>query len=125
MSSFGEILSELRRDKSISQKELAKILHVSPATVSNYENGIHLPDIEKLMELADLFHVTTDYLLGRCDINLSPNVFQEPITSERSIGSFIRTVQKLPLDRREALCLILGDMELRATIDQYEERDTR
>ena len=125
MSSFGEILSELRKDKPMNQKDLAEILHVSPGTVSNYENGIHLPDIEKLVEIADLFHVTTDYLLGRCDSKLSPDVFQELVTPKMSIGTFIHAIQQLPADRRDALCLILSDMQLRATINQYDERDKR
>lgn len=121
MSSFGEILSELRKDKSLSQKALADVLHVSSGTISNYENGVHLPDIEKLMEIASFFQVTTDYLLGRCDSNLSPDVFQESLGPGGNIGSFISAIQRLPSDRRDAIWLILSDMVFRAAIGQYSE----
>ena len=62
MSKFGELLAELRLDRKMTQKDLAKMLFVSVGTISNYEKGVHFPDIEKLIDLADFFHVTTDYL---------------------------------------------------------------
>lgn len=71
MATFGEILAELRQDRNLTQKDLAKYLHVSPGTVSNYENNIHLPDLEKILILANYFGVTTDYLLGRTPFSLS------------------------------------------------------
>lgn len=57
MATFGEILAELRQDRNLTQKDLAKYLHVSPGTVSNYENNIHLPDLEKILILANYFGV--------------------------------------------------------------------
>lgn len=125
MSSFGEILSELRKDKEITQKKLSDIFHVSVGTISNYENNIHFPDIEKLMEMADYFGVTTDYLLGRCESDLSPDVFQETFVPGRTVGSFIKSIRSLRADRRNALNLILSDMEIRATIDRCDERSSR
>ena len=65
MATFGELLEELRKDHRLSQKQLADVIAVTTGTVSNYENNQHLPDIEKLIMLADYFGVTTDYLLGR------------------------------------------------------------
>lgn len=61
----GRILTELRKEKEIGQKELAVYLNVSVGTVSNYENDVHSPDLSTLCKLADFFGVTTDYLLGR------------------------------------------------------------
>ena len=66
MAQFNELLVELRQDRKMTQEELAQVLYVTSGTISNYENGVHLPDIEKLISLADFFDVTTDYLLGRC-----------------------------------------------------------
>lgn len=65
MRTFGEILASLRKERGIYQKELAVILKVSVGTISNYEKNIHFPDQEALLQLADYFGVTTDYLLGR------------------------------------------------------------
>lgn len=65
---FAERLEELRTANGIYQKELAIYLNVSIGTISNYENGIHQPDLNALCQLADYFGVTTDYLLGRTSI---------------------------------------------------------
>jgi len=45
MANFGDLLSELRRDKKLTQDELAHILYVTSGTISNYENNVHYPDV--------------------------------------------------------------------------------
>ena len=58
-------LAELRADHDVKQVELASYLNVTQATYSDYENGkIHIP-VEALMKLADFYHVSLDYLVGR------------------------------------------------------------
>ena len=59
MRRFGEILASLREERGIYQKELAAILKVSVGTISNYENNIHFPDQEALIQLAEYFDVTS------------------------------------------------------------------
>lgn len=58
-------LKKLRKDKRLTQDDMAEFLNISTATYSRYENGIHEPDVETLIKLADFFDVTIDYLLGR------------------------------------------------------------
>lgn len=53
MTKFGEILMQLRQEKHLSQAELGHIIYVSGGTISNYEKGVHYPDVEKLVRLAD------------------------------------------------------------------------
>lgn len=125
MAAFGEMLAELRKDKSMTQRDLANVIHVSVSTISNYEQGIHFPDIDKLLDIADFFGVTTDYLLGRCDSNLSTDIFKEVIAAEKTVGDIIQEFRKLPAERRNALALILSDMVFRITIDQYGEKGCR
>lgn len=111
MAVFGELMAELRQDRGLTQKELGKILSVSTGTISNYENGIHYPDLEKLVQLADYFQVSTDYLLGRREyIKVNPSV-QEHHSQDDTLRSIIHSLLKLPEDRRQALALIIGDME--------------
>lgn len=62
---FGKNLQHLRTERGIFQKELATELHVSVATISNYEEGFSSPDLEMLCKIADYFQVSTDCLLGR------------------------------------------------------------
>ena len=62
---FKHTLRDLRREYRLTQSDLAKILGTSTSTVGNWETGLREPDFETLQRLADYFHVTTDYLLGR------------------------------------------------------------
>lgn len=61
-------LRELRKEKGLTQVELAKILNVSDRSVGFYETGERDPDTDTLKKLADYFDVAIDYLLGRSDI---------------------------------------------------------
>ncbi|KYC71666.1 helix-turn-helix transcriptional regulator [Heyndrickxia faecalis] len=65
---FGKRLSALRKQKGLSQYELADKLGYSRGQIANYEQGKREPDYETLQKIADFFDVTTDYLLGRTDI---------------------------------------------------------
>ena len=66
---LGQKIKELRLALSWGQVDLAKRLGVAKQTVSNWENDNIQPSVDMLVRLADLFHVTTDYLLGREDIS--------------------------------------------------------
>ena len=61
---FYENLFQLRRKNSMTQKELSQILQVHITTVKKWEGGSCYPDAKNICALADIFHVTTDYLLG-------------------------------------------------------------
>lgn len=122
MSRLGELIAELRQDKGVTQKELAQLLCVSPGTVSNYENGVHLPDVEKLSVLADYFHVTTDYLLGRTVTSMSVDVLQQPVTDDKTVSDLLNVFLHLPRDRQQALALIISDLEINSMIDAYSKR---
>ena len=62
---LNENIKRLRLARGVSQVALARALGVTKQCVSNWENGNVLPSIEMLSCLADVFAVTTDYLLGR------------------------------------------------------------
>lgn len=64
---FGDRLSQLRKEKGITQLELSKVLKVSSSTISMYERNERDPDTSTLLDLADYFDVSADYLLGRTD----------------------------------------------------------
>ena len=105
----------------MTQKDLSQKLHVTAGTISNYENGVHLPDVDKLINLADIFHVTTDYLLGRCTSRLSPDVLDRKLLAGKTAGHVIHEVAKMTPERKQALAVILDDMCFRALLDQYGE----
>ncbi len=62
---FGDRVKQVREAHNYSQVQLATMLHVSRQTVSNWENNNIMPSIEMLIHLADLFGVSTDFLLER------------------------------------------------------------
>jgi transcriptional regulator with XRE-family HTH domain len=62
---FAEKLKELRKNKKLSQKEVAAELGLSLSGYQNYEYQQRDPNIELLCKIADFFNVSTDYLLGR------------------------------------------------------------
>lgn len=121
MAHLGELIAELRQDKGLTQKELGDILCVSSGTISNYGNGVHLPDVDKVIALANYFHVTTDYLLGRTSSNLPVELLQQAITNEKTLGDVMASFAKLPANRQAALSLIISDMEVRQMIDTYSK----
>ena len=65
---LGARIKELRKEFGLSQVELAMRMEVTKQTISNWENGNIQPSIDMLVGLANVFNVTTDYLLGLDDV---------------------------------------------------------
>lgn len=61
---FNEILKKLRKQKGVTQSDIAKLFDVGYTTISNWETGFSEPSIEQIKILADYFGVTVNYLLG-------------------------------------------------------------
>ncbi len=61
---IGRKISELRKEKNITQMELADLMGVSYQAVSNWERGNSMPDISKLPELAEILEISIDELLS-------------------------------------------------------------
>ena len=61
---IGKNLKRLRREKNITQDQLADILGVSYQSVSRWETGLCYPDIELLPTISDFFGVSVDKLIG-------------------------------------------------------------
>ena len=64
MKIFAERLKELRIEKGLTQKDLAKQIGVSDVAISRWESELRIPNIENLVVLAQFFNVTTDYFVG-------------------------------------------------------------
>ena len=63
--SIAERLIKLREKNNYSQTFVARRIGVTPALISAYEKLERNPSLDKLIALADVYHVSTDYLLGR------------------------------------------------------------
>lgn len=69
---IGKFIQELRKEKGLTQKELAEIIGVSDKTISKWENGNSSPDTSMLMSLSDALEVTVNELLS-CERILPEN----------------------------------------------------
>lgn len=69
---FGLRLKELRKQKGWTQKELAKRVDIRFAQLNKYECGMHIPPIERLIQLSSVLGVTLDYLVMGNEDNIQP-----------------------------------------------------
>ena len=64
MEDFGKKLADLRKQKGISQEQLASDLNISQSSISNYESGLTKPDTEILKKICDYFNVPITYMFS-------------------------------------------------------------
>ncbi len=95
-ANFALRLSDLRKEKNISQKEAASCLGVSQALLSHYEKGIRECGLDFLKRACDYYDVTADYLLGLTDsrhgLNDIYNKNVLPTDSELRIKTLLRAL---------------------------------
>ena len=67
MVNMGNKLRNLRKQKRLTQKQVADRIGLAISAVSSYEAGTRYPSYDVLIKLARIYHVSTDYLLGMTD----------------------------------------------------------
>lgn len=67
MTTFPKRLLELRKQHNLTQRDVASYLSIAQPSYIRYENGMAEPTLDNLSRLADLFDVSSDYLIGRSD----------------------------------------------------------
>ena len=101
---FGTRLKELRKQNSITQTELGRLLGVEKSTISMYENGKSFPSYDTLIQIATHFNLSTDYLLGVSDLSNQ----QQSGTIQISSGQPKSTPSSIGLSTLELPPLLLG-----------------
>ncbi|MCI8885051.1 MAG: helix-turn-helix transcriptional regulator [Dorea sp.] len=66
---FSEKLIALRKGRELTQEQLAEMLNVSRQSISKWESGQVIPEVEKIVELSKAFDITLDYLLKSSEID--------------------------------------------------------
>ena len=103
-SPLAKTLSALRREKKLSQREIARNLGVSQALLSHYENDAREPKVEFIIKACDYYAVSADYLLGRTDerntvscrvIESLSSVVNELVTIKENEAKLIRKLELL------------------------------
>lgn len=88
---LGFRLSRLRKKYGLTQRELAQQLKVHITTIKNWEGGNCSPDVKNMCALADLLHVSTDYLLGR-EESETVSLSEAPPALRRTIRQVIQVM---------------------------------
>ncbi|MBP7174262.1 MAG: helix-turn-helix transcriptional regulator [Cloacibacterium sp.] len=99
--SFGKRLTEVRKNKGLSQEDLAKQLGTKSPVIGRYERDEMKPSIDTANKLAEYLEVSLDYLTGNTDVLLDTNTLNR-----------ILEVQQLPDDVKEKLFYFI-DMTIR------------
>jgi len=117
----SERLKECRLRRGLQQDELARLLKTNASTMSRIENGKKQPDPEMIIMIAELFNVSTDYLLGLVD---DPNITHDEYMSDMvEKYKFIGTVfseeilKELPQDRLENVIKYLNEQYTLSKMD--------
>lgn len=97
------VLKQLREENGLAQKELAAILHVSNGNISNYESGIHSPNLDTLCAIADYYGVSVDHLLGRTESPYAEKELTKCISGTYTVNDFLKFIHRLSDPSRKAL----------------------
>lgn len=93
LQKIGACLRELRKRNGLTQEQLAERLHVSGRTVSRWENGVHMPDLELLVELTDFYEIDLRALL-RGEL-LVEKMTRETIETVHEAAKYSRAKERL------------------------------
>ncbi len=100
---FGERLKHLRNQKGWTQKELASKVEIGFSQFNKYEMGLHIPSLEKLIQLAELLDSTLDYLLTG-DSNDQGNLH------DTRLAKRFKELERFQAEDKEAIIRILDGM---------------
>jgi transcriptional regulator with XRE-family HTH domain len=102
MDTFGKKLAILRKEKKLSQTDLAKQLNTSVSVISRYERDEMTPSIDTAKKLAALLDTTVGYLLGE---NENADMFKNPDMLRR-----FKDILSFPKDKQEHILFALDSM---------------
>lgn len=84
MKSTGRKIALLRKEKNLTQMELADMLNISYQAVSNWERGETMPDVSKLPEIAQIFNTSIDDILGnQRSAKIIENIIEDNMTESK------------------------------------------
>ena len=117
-----DILKELRKSKGYNNaKDFCEASGISYNTYQNYETGKRLPTAEFLMQIADFYGVTTDYLLGREPAQPEPNPFADLGLDKESEQEMLAQYMSFPPETRAILMDALVQL---ASVVKPDETET-
>ena len=98
ISTFSSRLKVLRQNKNLRQEQVAKLVGVNKSAISSYENNLRQPSYDILVRLANLYRVSTDYLLGQTNsrtLDLSGLTDEEAILISELVATMTKKNEQL------------------------------
>lgn len=124
---FGDKLKKLRKANNLSQQQLAEKLGMSPSGIGMWEQNRRQPDNETLKKIAQLFDVSTDYLLGN---DIKPNDENKDLleTISADLSNPINRVlykktSELKSDRDKQIVLNIIDGLMKGVDEEYDKHE--
>jgi len=102
---FGNRLKTMRKQKRWTQKELSAMLDIGLSQFNKYESGMHIPPIEKLIQLSELFDTTVDYLVKGTDTDMIKLYNNKLLKRFREIERFNEDEQNTVLQLLDAMIM--------------------
>lgn len=121
------ILKALRKDKGLNQGVLAELLGVSAQAYQKYEYGTAELTHENLVKLADFYHVSTDYLLGRTPVKAMATLAEDEPTEEeikQLEAQIIASYTQMSIETRRESIKILMQIVGDVFSDSIEDEDS-
>ena len=114
---FASRLKSLRKEYGYTQSEVAEQLKIGQTTIANYENGSRIPDISKLSMLADLYHVSIDYLLGRSEERqmTEGRHLEAEVQIDVLYKDYMKSLMNLDKNKAKEIVMSLLEMKLNLT----------
>lgn len=107
----GKPLASLRADANMPQRILAEKVDLSNSMISGFEHDTKTPSVETVMQFAEIFQVSTDYLLGLTDLKTMPALLKKEFVQGLSYNDVLQMIDALTMEQREALLIIARDMK--------------
>ena len=109
---LGNTISKLRKEKNMTQQELAEKLNITDKAVSKWERGLSYPDITSISKLAKILDVDSSYLIDLCKKEESKNPYQNKEEKEKLIN-FILLIIPFSLSIASLVLSFLNKLEIK------------
>ncbi|KLU14009.1 MULTISPECIES: helix-turn-helix domain-containing protein [Xenorhabdus] len=107
---FGQRLKALRNQQRRTQKEVAGLIGLQLSQYNKYESGMHIPPADKLIQLAELFTTSIDYLL------LGSSDEQLPLSNTRLIER-LKALEECQLEEQETVIKLIDAVIMKSRVE--------
>lgn len=117
---IGDRIKSLRQERGYSQKELAKVLNISPSCLSKYETNKSQIPPETLISIADTLNVSLDYIFGRSDFLYNFNSLNDYYINKIKLYTILNESLSLNSNNRRILWGVLKALKCQNEIERMK-----